>query len=93
MGWETAVAIGAITAGVSSAAAAGVSIARGGQKPKIPPVPKIPEAPKADDSDEQARLARQRAALEAKRRGRESLVINRPKSGLSLGSDVAGLRL
>lgn len=89
----TATGAALVAALVGAGAAAGAALTPRPKSPKIPAAPKIPEPIKADTSAEEARLARQRASLEARRRGRQALVIERPKAGLSLRSDVAGLRL
>jgi len=61
--------------------------------PSVPAPPPPPPPPEPiDDEEEKARLAAQRKSLEAKRRGRKSLVISPRNPGMAANA-FPGLRV
>ena len=65
--------------------------------PKVVPPRKLPPPPPppVENDDEATELARQREDLERKRRGRSSLIIDRPaaSTGLGVPGERPGLRI
>ena len=63
------------------------------KKPDIPPPPPEPEPKSLTSEEEEAKLARQRKDLEAKRSGRKSLVIPKDRGMATTATKSAGLKI
>lgn len=63
------------------------------KKPETPALPPPPDPKPITNEEEEAKLARQRKDLEAKRKGRSSLVIPKDRGMATTATKSAGLRL